>query len=138
MSAGELSDNSLNTISTAMESSLGALQQFFQALFPLVEETIGPFVDPAIVVERLGDKFAPPFFERGVMKFSALSIPHFRLFMERSVGPMQKLVESLAAEPQSLERFRAELATVKAELDSARDAAPAQPAAATPEPVGAR
>ena len=30
-------------------------------------------------------------FERGVMKFSALSIPHFRLFMERSVGPMQKL-----------------------------------------------
>ena len=36
------------------------------------------------------------------------------------------------------ERFRAELATVKAELDSARDAAPAQPTAATPEPVGAR
>ena len=33
------------------------------------------------------------------MKFSALSIPHFRLFMERSVGPMQKLVESLAADP---------------------------------------
>jgi hypothetical protein len=28
--------------------------------------------------------------------------------MERSVGPMQKLVESLAADPQTLERFRAE------------------------------
>jgi len=64
--------------------------------------------NPAIVAERLGDKFGPPFFERGVMKFSALSIPHFRLFMERSVGPMQKLVESLAGNPQELERFRAE------------------------------
>jgi hypothetical protein len=64
--------------------------------------------NPAIIAERLGDKFAPPFFERGVMKFSALSIPHFRLFMERSVGPMQKLIESLAADPQKLERFRAE------------------------------
>jgi len=36
------------------------------------------------------------------------------------------------------ERFRAELATVKAELDSVREAASAQPTAATPEPVGAR
>ncbi len=64
--------------------------------------------NPAIVAERLGDKFATPFFERGVMKFSALSIPHYRLFMERSVGPMQKLVESLAADPHKLERFRTE------------------------------
>lgn len=63
---------------------------------------------PALVAERLGDKFGAPFFERGVMRFSALSIPHFRLFMERSVGPMQKLVESLAGDPDRLERFRAE------------------------------
>jgi hypothetical protein len=28
--------------------------------------------------------------------------------VERSVGPMQKLVESMAADPQKLERFRAE------------------------------
>jgi SAM-dependent methyltransferase len=64
--------------------------------------------NPAIIAERLGDKFDPPFFERGVMQFSALSIPHFRLFMERSVGPTQKLIESLAADGQKLERFRAE------------------------------
>jgi SAM-dependent methyltransferase len=64
--------------------------------------------NPALIAERLGDKFGPPFFERGVMKFSALSIPHFRLFMERSVGPIQKLVESLAADPQRLKQFRAE------------------------------
>jgi hypothetical protein len=42
------------------------------------------------------------------MKFSALSIAHFRLFMERSIGPMQKLVESMADDPEKLERFRAE------------------------------
>ena len=64
--------------------------------------------NPTLVTERMGASFAAPFFERGVMKFSALSIPHFRLFMERSVGPMQKLVERLAADPQKLEHFRAE------------------------------
>lgn len=42
------------------------------------------------------------------MQFSALSIPHCRLYMEGSVCPMQKLVERLADDPQSLDRFRAE------------------------------
>ncbi len=70
--------------------------------------------NPAIIAERLGNKFGTPFFERGVMKFSALSIPHFRLFMERSVGPMQKLVESLSADPQKLELFRAEFEALAA------------------------
>ena len=70
--------------------------------------------NPAIIAERLGDGFAPPFFERGVMKFPALSIPHFRQFMERSVGPMQKLVESMAADPQKIERFRAEFESLAA------------------------
>ena len=42
------------------------------------------------------------------MSFPALSLAHYRLFMERSVGPMQKLVESLAGEPQKLATMRAE------------------------------
>lgn len=70
--------------------------------------------NPDVVSERLAGKFGPPFFERGVMTFSALSIPHYRLFMERSVGPMQKLVENLAADPQRLERFRAEFEALAA------------------------
>ena len=69
---------------------------------------------PAVIAERLGNKFGTPFFERGVMKFSALSIPHYRLFMERSVGPIQKLVESLSADPQKLEHFRAEFEALAA------------------------
>jgi len=63
---------------------------------------------PATVAERLGPHFDAPFFERGTMAFPALSIGHFRLFMERSVGPMQKLVERFEAEPQKLDALRAE------------------------------
>jgi SAM-dependent methyltransferase len=63
---------------------------------------------PAVIAERLGAKFSAPFFARGTMLFPALSIPHFRLFMERSVGPVQKLVENLASDPQKLSAIRDE------------------------------
>jgi SAM-dependent methyltransferase len=63
---------------------------------------------PAVIGERLGSKFDAPFFERGTLLFPALSIAHYRLFMERSVGPMQKLVESLADNPQKLSAVRGE------------------------------
>lgn len=42
------------------------------------------------------------------MVFPALSIGHYRAFMERSVGPIQKLVEGLAREPQKLSAIQAE------------------------------
>ena len=70
--------------------------------------------NPAIITERLAGKFGAPFFERGIMKFSALSLPHYRLFMERSVGPIQKLVEHFAADPQKLEAFREEFEALAA------------------------
>jgi SAM-dependent methyltransferase len=63
---------------------------------------------PAMVAERLGAKFDAPFFARETMLFPALSIAHYRLFMERSVGPIQKLVESLAGEPDKLQAIRRE------------------------------
>jgi SAM-dependent methyltransferase len=64
--------------------------------------------NPGIVAERLGDHFEAPFFSRGVMQFPALSLSHFREFMERSIGPMQKLVEAFAKEPEKLAGLRAE------------------------------
>jgi len=70
---------------------------------------------PAIVAERLGARFDAPFFERGTMSLPALSVPHFRAFTEKSVGPMQKLVERLAADPQRLEAVRAEFESLVAE-----------------------
>jgi SAM-dependent methyltransferase len=64
--------------------------------------------NPAIITERLAAKFEAPFFARGTMSFPALSVEHYRLFMEKSVGPMQKVVESLAGDPEKLSAIRAE------------------------------
>lgn len=64
--------------------------------------------NPALVTERLAPHFDAPFFGRGTMWFPALSVEHYRLFMETSVGPMQKLVEGLAAAPEHLAAIRAE------------------------------
>ena len=64
--------------------------------------------NPALITERLAPHFESPHFARGTMLFPALSLAHYRLFMERSVGPMQKLVESLSAEPEKLAAIRAE------------------------------
>lgn len=64
--------------------------------------------NPAVIRERLSGHFDGPFFSRGMITIPALSIEHFRLFIESSVGPMQRLVESLAADPQKLAAIRAE------------------------------
>jgi SAM-dependent methyltransferase len=69
---------------------------------------------PAIIAERLGARFDAPFFARGTMEFPALSLAHFRAFMERSVGPMQKLVERLADDPGRLKAVRAEFESLAA------------------------
>lgn len=63
---------------------------------------------PSIVAERLGDGIDAPFFSRGIMRIPALSLSHFRELMERTVGPVQKLVESAAGDPQRLQRLRQE------------------------------
>jgi len=68
----------------------------------------------AMITERLGTRFEAPFFERGVMAFPALSLAHYRLAMERSVGPLQKLVERMAAEPEHLAALRHEFDTMAA------------------------
>ncbi|HZZ00686.1 MAG TPA: class I SAM-dependent methyltransferase [Candidatus Baltobacteraceae bacterium] len=63
---------------------------------------------PEIVIERLGRKFGDVSFERGVMAFPALSLSHYRTFMEGSVGPFQKLVEGFANDPERLAAIRGE------------------------------
>ena len=64
--------------------------------------------NPAVITERLATGFGAPFFARGTMSVPALSIAHYRLFMETSVGPIQKLVQSLASDPDKLAAIRAE------------------------------
>jgi len=69
---------------------------------------------PAIIAERLAGKFGEPAFERGVMIWPALSLTHYRTFMESSVGPFQKLVENLAGDPARLAAVRAEFEAIAA------------------------
>ncbi|MDE2401390.1 MAG: methyltransferase domain-containing protein [Burkholderiales bacterium] len=64
--------------------------------------------NPVVVADRLAKHFDLPFFERGTMAIPALSVAHLRVFMEHSVGPIQKLVERLTNEPAKLDAIRAE------------------------------
>ena len=63
---------------------------------------------PAVIAERLVAGFDAPFFERGSMFVAVLSTAHYRLLMERTVGPIQKLVERFAGEVDKLAALRAE------------------------------
>ena len=62
-----------------------------------------------IVIERLSDRFTAPFFERGVMRVPALSLPHLWNYMSASIGPLQKIVERLQSEPEQLSAVRQEM-----------------------------
>ena len=64
--------------------------------------------NPAVINQRLAGAFGEPFFERGTMVYPALSLAHFRRFIEASIGPMRKLVEGLADAPDRLSRVRAD------------------------------
>lgn len=61
-----------------------------------------------IVIDRLKDQFEAPFFERGTMQVPSLSLSHVWEWMSASVGPLQKLVETLATSPEKLEALRQE------------------------------
>lgn len=65
--------------------------------------------DPNIIRERLGSGVKDLQFDRHTMRFQALSVSHFRLFIEANVGLIMKLVESLErSDPAKLVTFRRE------------------------------
>src|SRR5580700_4148372 len=64
--------------------------------------------NPAVINERLAGAFGEPFFERGTMVYPALSLAHYRRFIEASIGPMRNVVEALADAPDRLARVRAD------------------------------
>jgi SAM-dependent methyltransferase len=70
--------------------------------------------DPNIVRERLGARVTDITFDRGVMRAPNLSVPHVRAFMEGNVGPIMKVVATLAGEPDRLAEFRRELDAISA------------------------
>ena len=65
--------------------------------------------DPNIVRQRLGSAVKDIAFTREIMRVPVLSPAHNRLSVEKSVGPMIKLVEMLSAkDPERLAAFRRE------------------------------
>lgn len=65
--------------------------------------------DVAIVRKRLGDAVKDILFDRACMLFPALSVQNYRVHIERTAGPMLKLVEMLSAnDPNRLAHFRRE------------------------------
>lgn len=64
--------------------------------------------DPNVIRERLGDGVKGITFDRGRLLVPALSPQHNRSMMERTAGPVIKLVETLAADAGKLAEFRRE------------------------------
>jgi len=62
--------------------------------------------DVAIVRERLGAAVTEIVFDRARMLFPALSVQNYRAHLERTAGPMLKLVELLSSDPARLAQFR--------------------------------
>jgi SAM-dependent methyltransferase len=71
---------------------------------------------PGIIRERLGAAVRDVTFDTGRMLVPALSPAHLREFLERTVGPVVKLVEMLgASNPSKLAEFRREVDALMAE-----------------------
>jgi len=65
--------------------------------------------DIALIRERLGSAVKDILFDRGCMLVPALTVQNYRDHIERTAGPMLKLVESLgASDPARLAQFRRE------------------------------
>ena len=65
--------------------------------------------DPSTVQQYLGAAVTKLTFDRRMMRLPGLSPAHVRLFMEANAGPVSRLVDSLAGDPDRLAQFRAEL-----------------------------
>jgi hypothetical protein len=68
------------------------------------------------VRERLGGAVKDLTFTRDTMLFQALSVQHFRLFMERNFGPAAKLLHMLdASDPAKGAALRGEMEELAAQ-----------------------
>jgi SAM-dependent methyltransferase len=69
--------------------------------------------DPQIVTQRLGKVVSEILFDRQALFVPAMSPQHFRMNIERSAGPVIRMIESLAGtDPDRLESFRAEFDSI--------------------------
>jgi len=101
------------------ELFVGRLFALTSRYMPPLPEGVAPpplWGDPTVVRERLGARVRDLRFDREVMIVPALSVQHQRENLERSAGPVTKLVESLSAsDPATLEVYRRECEAIIAE-----------------------
>jgi SAM-dependent methyltransferase len=64
--------------------------------------------DPNVVRQRLGAAVRDLAFDQGLMTIPALSPQHHRERTERTSGPVRRMIEALANDPEKLEAYRAE------------------------------
>lgn len=65
--------------------------------------------DPNFVAQQLGNSVTDLIFDQSVMHFPALSLGHYRQSVEKTLGPVLKLVQDSKDDPSRLKQFRAEL-----------------------------
>ena len=92
------------------ESMIGHTFQLVGRFMPPPPPGVSPphqWGDPNLVRERLGSAVKDVVFNRGTLFAPTLSVQHYRLQLERTAGPVIKLVETLSAsDPAKLEEFR--------------------------------
>jgi SAM-dependent methyltransferase len=72
--------------------------------------------DPNVVRERLGAMVTNLDFARDTLVAPALSLQHFRAAQEATIGPLTKLIASLANDPGKLAQVRAEFDDLAANI----------------------
>ncbi len=91
------------------DTLIGQSFQFIGRNSPPLPPGVSPPVlwgERTVIAQRLAERFGELAFDRGTMIVPALSVPHYRSLVERSVGPMQKLVAAFADDPERLEALR--------------------------------
>jgi SAM-dependent methyltransferase len=74
--------------------------------------------DPDIVRDRLGGFAADVVFERSELVMAALSLHHFRVAQEKTIGPLTKIVAALENEPARLAQLRADFEAMARDIYS--------------------
>ena len=94
------------------ELLVGRTQQLASRYTPPPPPGVAPPIawgDPQIITQRLGAAVSDIAFQRDCILVPALSPQHFRANIERSAGPVTKIVQALAAsQPERLQAYRAE------------------------------
>jgi SAM-dependent methyltransferase len=72
----------------------------------------GAWGEVSVIRQRLGDAVSELSFQRDEMSVPSLSPQHYREWMELTAGPLIRLVQSLADQPERLAKFRAEFEEV--------------------------